>query len=227
MPGAFDMNDAILRDFCSKYPLRHFKKNRPIFYQGEIPQSVFYIKGGVAKLYNITNGGDEKIVGYESADGLMPLEWMFNRSPVALFYYDTFTDAEMYSVPKNELLEFIKNTHQLALTLLDRYVGSYIGKIVHLHALEQSKARDKMLYIWQYLVLRFGKPISKTHYKVDLRLTHQEIANLIGVTRETVSMEISKLTKTGILNSKDSHYIVNVDRAMRELGENDFNKLVL
>jgi CRP-like cAMP-binding protein len=59
-------NDDVLREFCAKYPLRHFKKDRPLFYQGEVPQTAFFIKSGVVKVYNITTAGEEKIVSYES-----------------------------------------------------------------------------------------------------------------------------------------------------------------
>jgi CRP/FNR family transcriptional regulator, cyclic AMP receptor protein len=217
----------LLRDFSAKYPLRHFKKDRPLFYQGEVPQSAFFVKSGVVKYYNISSSGEEKIVGYETTDGLIPLEWIFNRSPVALYYYDSFTDTQIHSIPRSELVEFISSKHELTVALLNRYVGAYIGKTIHLHALEQSKAKEKLLYLFQYLVLRFGEEVSKDNFRVGLRLTHQDIANFMGVTRETVSTEISKLTKDGIVKTEDLHYVINTDKALRLLGESDFNKLVL
>jgi CRP-like cAMP-binding protein len=115
----------------------------------------------------------------------------------------------------------------VAVSLLNRYISMYIGSTMHLHALEQLKAREKLLHILQYLVLRFGHEESKNCYKIDLRLTHQDIANLVGLTRETVSTEISKLRKDKILTIKDLHYIVDTDKALRILGESDFNDLVL
>jgi CRP/FNR family transcriptional regulator len=217
----------LLRDFSAKFPLRHFKKDRPLFYQGEVPQSAFFVKSGVIKYYNISSSGEEKIVGYETTDGLTPLEWVFSRSPVALYYYDSFTDTQIHSIPRSDLIDFISSQHDLTVSLLNRYVGAYIGKTIHLHALEQSKAREKLLYIFQYLVLRFGEAVNDKEYKISLRLTHQDIANFMGVTRETVSTEISRLSKDGVIKTKDLHYVVNTDKALRLLGESDFNKLTL
>lgn len=227
MSNVLDGDGEALRRFCSKYPLRHFKKGRPLLYQGEIPQSVFFIKTGVVKLYNITPAGEEKTVGYESIDGLLPIEWLFGRSPVALYYYDTFTDCQIHNVPKLDLVEFLNSEPAAAAAMLNRAVAMYIGATIHLHALEQSKARDKLLYIIQYLVMRFGKSTSAKKSRIELRLTHQEIANLIGITRETASTEIGKLTKTGILNSHNLHYVVDTDKALRRLGESDFGELNL
>ncbi len=220
-------NEKVLIDFCSAWPARLIKKGRPLFYQGEIPRTSLLIKSGAVKLYNINFNGEEKIVGYEDEGGLLPCEWLFNRSPVSLYYCDTFTDCEVYAVPRTEIMAFINSNHDVARMLLNRYISMYIGTTMHLHALEQLKAADKLLHIFQYLVLRFGKPLGKDTYLIPLRLTHQEIANLVGLTRETVSTEIGKLKLAGILSAKDTHYVVNSDKAVRVLGESDFNELVL
>lgn len=225
--SSLKFEEKAVRDFCSRFPVRLIKKGRPLFYQGEIPRSCLFIKSGIAKLYNINHNGEEKIVGYESNGGLLPGEWLFNRSPVSLYYCDTFTDCEVYSVSRAEALEFINSQPDMARMLLDHYISMYIGSSMHLHALEQLKASDKLLHILQYLVLRFGKPITKDTDLIPLRLTHQEIANLVGLTRETVSTEIGKLKAKGILTMNGTNYAVNSDKAQRVLGESDFEELVL
>ncbi|HVX58746.1 MAG TPA: Crp/Fnr family transcriptional regulator [Candidatus Saccharimonadales bacterium] len=227
MPNILDQNNEAFRSYLEKFPLRQIKKGRPILYQGEIPQSIFFVKSGVIKVYNITASGEEKTVGYESADGLMPLEWLFGRSPVSLYYYDTFTDCQVHSVPKTDLLEMLGGNPELAASLLNRAISLYISSTIHLHALEQSKARDKLLYILQYLVMRFGKQLNDDESLIELRLTHQEIANLIGITRETASTEIGRLVKSGILRQEKLHYVVNTNKALRQLGESEFAEVNL
>jgi CRP/FNR family cyclic AMP-dependent transcriptional regulator len=227
MSDLVNRDDDILKNFCAKYPVRHFKKDRPLFYQGEVPQTAFFIKSGVVKVYNITTAGEEKIVSYESEGSLVPSGWLFSKSPAALFYYDSFTDSQLYSIPKRDLISFVNSNHAAATTLLDHYASMYTAAIMHLHALEQSRARDKLLHIFQYLALRFGKPLRGTTYRIELRLTHQDIANLIGITRETVTAEISKLSKSGTVKSENLHYIVDTNKALRQVGENDFDQVNL
>lgn len=227
MPRKLNYQEDALQAIFERYPSRIIKKGRPLFYQGEIPRSALFIKSGVVKLYNISASGEEKIVGYEGHDALLPSEWLFSRSPVSLYYCDTFIDCEVASIPRDDILDLINNRNEISLALLDRYISMYIGSTMHLHALEQLRSGDKLLHILQYLVLRFGKEVSKHNYQIPLRLTHQEIANLVGLTRETVSTEIGKLKKSGILSMKDVYYIVDIDKAVRILGETDFNELVL
>jgi CRP-like cAMP-binding protein len=222
-----DIGEDQLEAIMSEYPVRTILKGRPLLYQGEIPTMGFYVKRGIVKLYNITSQGEEKIVGYESAGGLLPIEWLFSRVQVALYYYDTFTDCEVVRVPKDDLISKLNPNPEAARAFLDRSVSMYIGATMHLHALEQSKARQKLLSIFQYLVLRFGKKVSDNSHSIELKLTHQEIANLIGTTRETTSTEISKLSKEGVLEIVDTQYVVNTDKALRLLGEEDFNQVKL
>ena len=224
---SLNSEDGFLEDFFSKHPSRTLPKNRPLLYQGEVPAMVFFIKSGVVKLYNITSQGEERTVSYVTDGFFLPTEWIFDKAPVALYYYDTFTDCEIYRIPKDELIEVLNQNPKAARALLDRAMTMYLGATMHLHALEQSKARQKLLYIMQYLTLRFGKKIDESRSKIDLRLTHQEIANLIGITRETVSSEISKLAKEGVLKVTDSTYVINTDKAIRILGDDDFKELSL
>jgi CRP-like cAMP-binding protein len=221
------VDTSLLEDLFSKYPSRNLPKNRPLLYQGEVPTMAFYIKTGVVRLYNITNQGEERTVGYEGSGGLLPLEWLFSKAPVSLYYYDTFTNCEIRRLPRDELIELLNQKPEAATAFLDRAISMYLGATMHLHALEQPKARQKILYILQFLTLRFGKDMGSSNQQIQLKLTHQEIANLIGITRETVSTEISKLTKETVIKVSDSIYTVNNDKATRLLGEEDFKELNL
>jgi CRP/FNR family cyclic AMP-dependent transcriptional regulator len=227
MHSSFAADEDIFESLFSQYPARLISKNRPLLYQGEVPTMGFLIKSGIIKIYNITSQGEEKIVGYESRGGFIPIEWLFSNAPVSLYYYDTFTDCQLIRVPKTELIDALKQNHQATLALLERSVSMYIGATMHLHALEQSKVRQKLLAIMQYLALRFGKAEAGSKHRINLRLTHQEIANLLGATRETTSTELGKLTKEGVVKIDNSQYVIDTDKAQRLLGEDDFKGLKL
>jgi CRP/FNR family cyclic AMP-dependent transcriptional regulator len=226
MPNAESPGET-LAESLKNYRWFSIKKGRPLLYQGEVPTMASYVKSGVIKIYNITSAGEEKIVGYETEGALLPIEWVFNRAPVSLYYYDSLTDCEIIRVSRPELMDIINSTQEVSTALLNRAVSLYIGATMHLHALEQSRAQSKLLYILQFLVLKFGKPLNDKEFLLDMRLTHQDIANLIGTTRETMSTEIGNLTKAGIIRIEDQKYVVNTDKALRTLGESDFSKLTL
>ncbi len=48
--------------------------------------------------------------------------------------------------------------------------------------------------------------------QIELRLTHEDLANLIGTTRETVTVQLNKFERMGMLRRRERHLVVNRPR---------------
>ena len=73
-------------------------------------------------------------------------------------------------------------------------------------------AESSLLRLFAWLAKRFGQEVEQGKL-IDLRLTHQEIAELIGVTRVTVTRLLSDFEKQGIIQRKERQFIVLHDQA--------------
>ncbi len=51
-----------------------------------------------------------------------------------------------------------------------------------------------------------------TSQPIELSLTHEDLANLIGTTRETVTVQLNKFGRMGILRRRERHLVVNRPR---------------
>lgn len=200
-----------------------FKSGEPILYQGEVPRSAYYIVEGQIKVFDIGLNGDEKIVTFSSAGEFIPPAWVFNKSPVSLYYYDAFTDCKVRIMSRQRIRETIDSDEFIARTLFDRYMGLYTGMVQHINALAQSKGVDKILYILQLLAMRFGRSLNHEDVLIAIRLTHQDIASMAGLTRETTSVELHKLKKSGVIHYQDQHYVINPKKLQAMLGSDEFN----
>ena len=94
-----------LTEVTSSHSVRKYKASNIIFFQGEIPPFVLVVQSGFVISYTMSNNGDEQIIAFFSVGDILPVEWVFNRSPVALYYYRAFTDCELAAVGRDELLE--------------------------------------------------------------------------------------------------------------------------
>jgi CRP/FNR family cyclic AMP-dependent transcriptional regulator len=203
---------ADLKKFLEKYPTREFKKGEIIIFQNEKPQTAFLVIEGIVKAYNISVDGDEKPVAFYDANSIFPGAWLYGKIDNSAFYYEAFTSYVVLSVvPKDEFVAFIKTNPELLFMELDRYVSDKLGSSMRLNALEYSKARDKLLYTLHYLALNYGHATAPHKVEIKLSLTHQDFANLTGLTRETAATELNKLKKIKIINyGKHSLYSVNL-----------------
>ena len=63
------------------------------------------------------------------------------------------------------------------------------------------------MHLFERLAAEHGVP-APNGVRIDVRLTHNDIASLIGSTRETVSLEMSNLLKAGRLRSEGGFIVV-------------------
>jgi CRP/FNR family transcriptional regulator len=111
--------------------------------------------------------------------------------------------------------------------LLDKFVTSNAAKSLQIHALEYSKAADKILHMLFYLAMVHGKEQSDGSTLIDVPLTQQDLANLLGLTRETTGIELLKLKRSGLLTLNRKRYRLDKSQLVQQLGESEFEELTI
>lgn len=201
---------------------RHYARKRTILFQGEIPRAVMLLQKGLVKVYGITSTGDQRTVTLLSEGDVFPMSWVFGKSSVCMYYYEAITDCVTISVPKSEYQKAIMDDDALHRQIFDNYMSHYIGSTMHVYALEQSHAQDKLSFILLYLVARFGQKTSDGRYKINLRLSHQDIAEMVGITRETTAVELHRLKAKGLIDYHKFTYIIDKTKLVRTMGSDEF-----
>ena len=204
---------------------RQFAKKRTILFQGEIPRSVMVLESGLVKVYGITTGGDQRTVTLLSAGDIFPVECVFDKSRVSLYYYEALTDCSVLSLPKADFKEALENSPALKDQVFQAYMAHYTSATMHIYALEHSHAHEKLVYILQYLVARFGEKQSDGLTKIELRLSHQDIAEMVGLTRETTAVELHRLKDKGLIDYQRFSYFVNVPLLVQATGSDEFENV--
>jgi CRP/FNR family transcriptional regulator, cyclic AMP receptor protein len=221
----YDMPDRVaanyFRTFLERHPIRTFKKGEIVIFQGEAPRSAYVVKSGTIKAYNLSVSGDEKPVAFYASDHVFPATWVYNKASSATYYYEAFTpQVEVYVIERDSFVNFVKKSPELLYQELERLLVDQLGGSLRLNALQHSRASDKLVYTLHYLALTHGKAISREEIEITLDLTHQDFANLTGLTRETAATELNRLKKHGIIDyGKHVSYRLNLKRLM--LMQND------
>lgn len=203
---------------------RKYSAGATILYQGEAPRSACILLSGILRVVCISAAGDEQIVMFQVAGEFFPMPWIFGKSPSTLFFYEAIADCEVAFVPRAELTEFLYKDEARMRLLLDYYATNYAASMIHVNALEQPRARDKLLYTLYYLCQRYGLPQAKKVH-IPIKLTHQNLASLVGLTRETTATEMNKFKKQHVLSYANQQYIVDVEAVVDLIGEDSFRGL--
>jgi len=215
-----------LDPLLKKGQTRTYNAGSTILYQGEVPRSVFVLKSGVAKSFNISHQGEEQIVKFHLPGDILAPSWVFEKTSGAVFFYEAVVECELVLLRRSEMKSFLQTNQHAMSVLLDRYITDYTASLIRVSALEQAKAVDKVLYTLYYLCRLYGDT-KKEWADIEIKLTHQDIASLVGLTRETVAVEINKLRKKKVINYSNQHYSVHVDRLLEMMGEDSFKGVML
>ncbi len=203
---------------------RVYSPGSTILFQGEVPRYVSIIKSGIVRIYSISRQGDEQIVAYHVAGEFFPSSWIFGKTTSTLFFFETVTESEIAFVPKQDFISFMQSDPKRSAALLDYFTTNYAASLIRISALEQPKAREKLLYTLYYLCQRYGKGIKKGSQivEIELQLTHQNLASLVGLTRETTATEMNKLKREGVLSYDNQTYKIHQEKLLDLLGEDSF-----
>ena len=205
---------AISDSFLGSYPLRQYRKGDVIIFQGEAPRSVYVIESGIVKAYNLTLAGDEKPVAFYREGDFFPMAWMFDQIESATFFYEAFTkQVDLRAVDKDDILKYLRANSEALYLALSRQASEELSQSMHINALQQSRASDKIIYILHFLAISSGQRPNDQKLKLAIKLTHQDIANLTGLTRETTAVELNKLKKRGLINyGSGQPYCIYLDK---------------
>lgn len=206
---------------------RFIRKRAVLFYQGEIPRQAHIIRSGLIKVYGITATGEERIVSLHAPGSVFPLSWIFGETSNTLFYYEAVVNSEIISVPKDNLLNILMHNPVLLNSVFKFVVNEYTALLLHITALEQSRAAEKIGFTLYYLTFHYGKQIKPGIFVINLKLTHPMIASLVGLTRESVVINLRLLRHKGIIQTQRFTYEINKPLLEKFLGEDSFKDLSL
>lgn len=195
-----------------------------ILYQGEVPRSACVLVSGAVRVFSISPQGDEQIVMFHMPGEFFPTSWIYGKSPGTLFFYQTISESVVAFVQREELLQYMNAEPTRMEAMLEYFASNYSASLIRINALQQPRARDKILYTLYFLCQRYGKVIGPK-VRILLTLTHQDMAGLVGLTRETAAVELHQLKKQGVISYRQQRYLIDMEALLALIGEDSFRNL--
>ncbi|RDY72385.1 Crp/Fnr family transcriptional regulator, partial [Halobacillus trueperi] len=113
-------------------------------------------------------------------------------------YAEAMTDTYICTLSHNDYEQFIKQNPHVALKLID-ILSSRLKDFYSLsEKIALSGVKHRLLYLLLMLSQKTGRR-KQNWQTIEMKLTHQDLANMIGATRETTSAIMSQLKKEGYI----------------------------
>jgi CRP/FNR family transcriptional regulator len=179
-----------------------------LMWQGDQEMVVGNVIEGVLKLTASSADGRDQTLGilYPSDFIGRPFGRRSNHSVVAL------SEAKVCTFPRSAFDRFAESHPDLEHKLLERTLTELDRSREWLILLGRKSAGERLAAFLLDMADRLGTAGPAGHIRFELPFGRQDIANLLGLTIETVSRQITKLREDGVIATPDRRGIVVLDR---------------
>ncbi|WP_342550566.1 Crp/Fnr family transcriptional regulator [Lysinibacillus sp. FSL M8-0216] len=177
-----------------------FPKNTFIQTPETFSEGLYFVKRGKLRLYKVNAQGKQftsDILNEGNVSGEMDIISFGTREN----YIETIEESHICLMNKERFENFLIQRPQFMMTLLKVLSNRIIGMSQLTQNLALGKLHDKVLYALIKLSDQFGLTGDNEYYKIDFPLSHQEIANLVGATREAVTVVLQELVKEEVIKT--------------------------
>lgn len=185
------------KQFYSRFPVRTYKIHEVLIRADDDPLGIFCLISGYVRQYTISKTGLELTLHILKPIEYFPKIWALSEAP-NIYIFEALTEVEVIRAPKEQLVDFIKDKPSLLFELINRLLGDYTESLARIENLVFSDAYRRVITILLYIAKHFGENNSNG-ILVRYRFTQQDIATLVGVARETASIEVEKLEKKKLI----------------------------
>lgn len=177
-----------------------FERGKTIFFPGDPAERVYFLLSGAVKLSRVYESGEEITVALlkeNSVFGVLSLV-MGQRSD--RFYHSVaFTPVELLSVPIEQVEKALKANPDLAMLMLQGLSSRILQTEMMIETLAHRDMGSRLVSFLLILCRDFGIPNPAGGVTIDLKLSHQAIAEAIGSTRVTITRLLGDLRQDSLI----------------------------
>ncbi|MDA8335801.1 MAG: Crp/Fnr family transcriptional regulator [Peptococcaceae bacterium] len=192
---------------------RRYGKGRIIFLEGEPGEAVFFLKSGRVKIAKTTPDGREHILHYIHPGDVF--------AEVVLFGDQTYPasaeiveDAQLGLIRNQDMEALLIKSPSIAVALLKVMSRRLREAQAKINSLAHDDSYRRMTGMLLDLVRQYGVPAEKGTC-IDINLTNQELANLIGTTRETANRILNDFRRSGVLIADRQRITITDEQKLR------------
>jgi len=193
-----------------------FPPGAVIFVQGQTPRGIFMLCQGQAKLSTTSHDGKIFILRIARAGEVLGLDAVVIGKPYELTA-EAMQPCQLTFVNREDFLRFLRE-HGDACLHAAQHIGRYCQDaydVVRSIGLSHSVGERVAKFL---LASATDGQVSNGVVRTRLALTHEDIAQLTGTSRETISRTLSELRKKFIVELKGSTLTIHNKPALEQLG---------
>lgn len=211
-----ELASETVRDFDAITTSNLYLKGAALFVEGQSPRGVYVLCQGRLKLSICSSDGKTLILGISEPGEVLGLSATVSNRPYGVTA-EALEPCQADFVRREDFLQFLSQHTDASFKVTEHLSRHYQNAYIQIRSLGLSQSAGgklaKLLLDWTTA----GGEETTTGFRFKRNLTHEEIARLIGTTRETVSRTFGDLTVKKIIDVKGATFTIRDRIALQAL----------
>jgi CRP/FNR family transcriptional regulator len=194
----------------------NYVKGALLFIEGQDPRGIYMLCQGRVKLSICSTEGKTLILRIAEAGELLGLSANVSNLPYEMTA-ETIESCQATFIKRGDFLRFLQEHVAASFRVAQHLSQNYHHAYVQIRSLGLAQsAGEKLAKLLLDWCLTSGQE-TEQGIRLKLSLTHEEVARMIGTSRETVSRQISEFRGKEIINLKGSNLLVRNKAALEAM----------
>ncbi len=180
--------------------MEHYDRGKTIFFPGDPAERVYFLVKGAVKLSRVFDNGEEITVALLRENSVFGVLSIITGHRSDRFYHAVaITPVEILAANIDQVEKALRNDAELSSILLKGLASRILQTEMMIETLAHRDMGSRLESFILILCRDFGVP-GRDGITIDLRLSHQAIAEAIGSTRVTITRLLGELKKKNLIS---------------------------
>jgi len=194
---------------CLSTTKKRLEKGEFLFHQGERISTIYLIKAGKLKLVQTTEEGREKIFDVSGPGEVLGEISLFQEQEQP-FSAVAMEETYICCFNKQQFETVVQQDPAFAVRIIN-YLGQKQYEAIRKSGEEAGQpVKEKLLRLFYRLAGEYGRKVPEATV-IELKVTQQELADMVGASRVMVVQALKELKETGIIDRVGKYYVVKSD----------------
>jgi CRP/FNR family transcriptional regulator len=211
------LDKKFLKIIADKSRILKFSQKRGVSKEFPIDNKVYIVHAGIVFLSCIDTDGKKIILDILTTGSIFgDLDFSENSGSNECLYVEPLGEARVCEMKKTDFREILLKNPEFTLSLLSNMSNQLMSLEQKVGTLVYSNVEARIISLFLSLAEEYGET-NDTSLKVDLKLTHEKLSEMIGSARETVTDAISELKQKGVIKQDKSGRYLLLKEKVREV----------
>ncbi len=206
VPLFAEFSDADLGAVASLAQTRRYAKHAVLVYEGDPGDALFIVIAGNVAVTRVSNDGKETILSILKEGDFFGEMGVLDASPRSATI-KALRDVEVAILARKEFLDLLVKSPHMSLSLVLALSSRLRATNQAIQAAAYQDIRTRLASLLINLEKNFGEA-SDGGVRLTLRLTNQEMANMIGTTRETVNRMLNRFWDEKLIDMRTANIVI-------------------